>query len=53
VKRKISFNQAKKRLDRFGQELSGVKISRDPERASIELEMQAVIARIKKEGINA
>ncbi len=42
-----------KKLDKIGEELSGVKLDKDPKIAEIELEILGVAARVKKEGIQS
>ena len=51
MKRNLSLKKALKNIDKVGERLSGVKLSKDPKRAELELELQGAVARVKKEGI--
>lgn len=42
-----------KRVAKLGEQLSGVKLSSDPKRAGLELKMQGIVARVKKEGLTS
>lgn len=41
-----------RRIDKIGEQLSGVKVSSDPKRAELELKMLGIAAKIKHEGLS-
>ena len=53
MKRKVNLKKALKNIDKVGERLSGVKLSKDPKRAELELELLGVATRCKKEGITS